>query len=61
MADEIIEELWRIKDDIAREHGYDLDALVVHLRSRKREGRHRIEDLHSVRATAEQVAPADAR
>ena len=23
-ADEIIEEVWRIKDEIAREHGYDL-------------------------------------
>ncbi len=27
MADEIIEEVWRIKDEIAREHGYDLGKL----------------------------------
>ena len=33
MADEIIRELWRIKDEIAKEHDYDLDALVAHLRS----------------------------
>lgn len=32
MADEIIRELWRIKDEIAQEHGYNLDALVAHLR-----------------------------
>ena len=33
MADEIIEELWRIKDEIAREHGYDMGRLFEHLRS----------------------------
>lgn len=32
MTDEIIQELWRIKDAIASEHGYDLDALAAHLR-----------------------------
>ena len=37
MADEIIQELWRIKDEIAQEHSYDLDALVAHLRSVKSE------------------------
>lgn len=26
MSDEIIEDLWRIKDGIAREHGYDVRA-----------------------------------
>lgn len=31
MADEIIEELWTIKDEIAREHGYDIDTLVAHI------------------------------
>jgi len=33
MTDEIIKELWRIKDDIAREHSYDLDRLVADLRN----------------------------
>jgi hypothetical protein len=27
MADEIIEELWAVKDSLAKEHRYDLDAL----------------------------------
>ena len=33
MADAIIEELWKIKDDIAREHGYDIRRLGAYLRS----------------------------
>ena len=31
MPDEIIEELWRIKDSIAREHGNDVRKLAAHL------------------------------
>ncbi len=34
MADEIIEELWKIKDGIAREHAYSVDALVAHLNAK---------------------------
>ena len=34
MADKIIEELWRIKDGIAREYGYNVDALVAHLKTK---------------------------
>ncbi|WP_133512711.1 hypothetical protein [Candidatus Thiosymbion oneisti] len=60
MVDEIIEELWKVKDDIAREHDYDIDALVADLRSRKLTGGPRIGNLHAVRVTAEQSLPADA-
>ena len=31
MADEIMEEVWRIKDEIAREHGHDLDRLGAYV------------------------------
>ena len=31
VSDEIIEELWQIKDSIAREHDYDIESLVAHL------------------------------
>lgn len=34
MSDQIIRELWDIKDRIAEEHGYDVEALVLHLRRR---------------------------
>jgi hypothetical protein len=35
MSDKIIEELWQIKDSIAREHRYDIEALVAHLQNQK--------------------------
>lgn len=35
MADEIIEELWKIKDGIAQEYGFNLDALVAHLKAQE--------------------------
>ena len=35
MPDEIIEELWRIKDDIAREHGNDVRKIAAHLQGGK--------------------------
>ena len=36
MSDEIIEELWRIKDSIAQEHGNDVRKLAAYLRDGKR-------------------------
>lgn len=33
MKDEIIEELWAVKDQIAEKHGYDVDTLIAHLRA----------------------------
>ena len=33
MSDEVIEELWRIKDGIASEHGHDVRRLAAHLQS----------------------------
>ena len=44
MADEIIEEVWRIKDEIAREHGYDLDRLGAYFQGRESERAQREED-----------------
>lgn len=53
MADEIIRELWRIKDEIAREYRYNLDALVAHLRDESRKSGRSPVDLSSSRARAE--------
>ena len=56
MPDELIEELWWIKDGMAREHGYDVDALVAHLRIRERAESRRVVDLRAAREAAEQDA-----
>lgn len=56
MPDELIEELWRIKDNIAREHGYDVDALVAHLRTREMAESRRVVDLRAAREAAKHGA-----
>ena len=60
MADEIIKELWEIKDGIAREHGYDMDALIAHLRTRRRANDQQVVDLSALKRAAEQGASPDA-
>ncbi len=60
MPDEIIKELWEVKDRIAREHGYDVDALVADLRARKTPEGGRIEDLRARTRISEQGGPANA-
>jgi len=60
MPDEIIKELWQIKDSIAREHGYDIEELVAHLQTKARPESQRVVDLRVMRKSAEQGAPADA-
>lgn len=37
MTDEIIEELWRVKDDLAKQFNYDIDALAAELQRRQKE------------------------
>ena len=32
-TDSLLEELWRIKDDLAREAGYDIDRIFAELRA----------------------------
>ena len=59
MADEIIRELWQVKDNIASNHNYDLKKLVKYLRNKKRNGNHPIVDLRSIKKAAEQIAPPD--
>ena len=54
MSDEIIKDLWEIKDRIAREHGYDIDRLVAYLRMRQRPKGHPVVDLRPVREGSHQ-------
>lgn len=59
MPDEIIKELWEIKDSIARQHSYDIEAIVAHLRARKRSEGERIVDLRAMRRATDHGEPAD--
>lgn len=60
MPDEIIEELWKIKDGLAREGGYDVDALIARLRTGRRDGKRQVVDLGAIRRAAEPAAQGDA-
>lgn len=49
MTDEIIRELWYVKDKIAQDHGYDLDKLVAYLQSAERTDHYKIVDPHWIK------------
>ena len=36
MSDEVIRELWSVKDSMAQEHGHDVRGLAAHLQGKKR-------------------------
>ena len=57
MSDQIIEELWQIKDNIAREHDYDIESLVAHLQTKQRSADQQVVDLSALKRTADQGAP----
>ena len=61
MADEILKELWKIKDTIANEYGCDVKALATHLRTKKHEGEQQVVDLRYMKQTAEQTSAPDAK
>ena len=45
MKDEIIEEVWRAKNELAQEFEYDLDRLAAALRKKEQEHGFRLVDL----------------
>ena len=55
MPDEIIEELWQIKDSMAREYEYDIEMLVAHLRTRQRPADQRVVDLRAMKEAGERT------
>ena len=62
MSDDVIEELWRVKDDMAREHGYDAARLAAAIQSSQGEEGHRVVDLRALRdAGPGRVAASDRR
>ena len=45
MTDEIMREVWRAKDELAKEFNYDLDALAAELRKREKESGRKVVNL----------------
>lgn len=60
MSDIIIKDLWQVKDQIAREHGYDIEKLVAHLQVKERSANRPIVDLSAKREAAKKEASVDA-
>lgn len=57
MADEIIKELWQIKDAIAHEFHCDIKALVDYVRSKKHDEEREVVDLRSIRQATQRAQP----
>ena len=53
MSDEVIKELWQVKERIAREHGYDVYRLAAYIRSMPRPPGQRVVDLSGSKNAAE--------
>ncbi|MCX7048797.1 MAG: hypothetical protein NTX50_25335 [Candidatus Sumerlaeota bacterium] len=51
MKNEILEEVWRYRDEFARQHGYNIDAMVATLQKMERNPLSRIVDRRKVRPT----------
>jgi hypothetical protein len=45
MADEIIQEVWRIKDQMAKKFNYDIDALVAELQRQQQQSGRKVVNL----------------
>ena len=54
MTDEIIREVWRAKDALAKQFNYDLEALAAELRRRQKESGREVVNLE--KEAAEQAA-----
>lgn len=59
MTDEIIKELWAVKDAIACEHAYDIDTLVDYFQRSARFRDQEFVDLSVLKATSIQGSPAN--
>jgi len=54
MTDEIIREVWRAKDELAKQFNYDMEALAAELRKRQKESGRKIVNLE--KESAEKTA-----
>lgn len=59
MVDDVLKELWEIKDNIAKEHGNDLDALTAWLKKRSITENRKVINLKAIKRIAEQGTALD--
>jgi hypothetical protein len=45
MKNEILEELWKVKDQVANEYGYNIEKLAKGLRTKEKEAKATVVDL----------------
>lgn len=51
-GDVVLQEIWRIKDELSAERGHDVDRLFADLRQREKQSGHRIVNLQTKRHKA---------
>jgi predicted DNA-binding ribbon-helix-helix protein len=51
MKNEVLEELWKIKDQIAEENGYDMDKLAAQVKEQERSATAEVVNLSASRKT----------
>jgi hypothetical protein len=59
MKDEVLEQVWRAKDAVARKYGYDVQAMAKALRMRERESKAPVVNLHDPHAECVAEEPAE--
>jgi hypothetical protein len=57
MRDEILEEVWRARDEFAKKHNYDIRAMVATLQEKERKSGRKIVDLSGGGRKRESDAP----
>jgi hypothetical protein len=57
MTDEIIREVWRAKDELAKQFNYDIEALAAELQKRQKESGRKVVNLEKESADQTAAAP----
>jgi len=57
MTDEIIREVWRAKDELAKQFNYDLEALAAELQKRQKESGRKVVNLEKESADHAAAVP----
>ena len=57
MTDEIIREVWRAKDELAKQFNYDLEALAAELQKRQKESGRKVVNLEKESADHTAAVP----